>query len=169
VAVIWQDRRVTFDGQRQRAALERFQEATELDATAIARAVGLSYPQYNRYRWGRLPLRTDQIPVFAAAYGVTTATLTQALGLMDDIAVSADDPAWDFRAELKRAKPNDPEGAARLYRELAEAGQDIQRAVIATIVDSARRNRDERDRETRSGQPRAVAAVRAKIRYGRTG
>ena len=73
-----------FDGQQQRQALEALQKAAGIDATAAARSVGLSYPQYNRYLWGRVPLRTDQIRTFAQAYGVTTAALTRALGLLDD-------------------------------------------------------------------------------------
>lgn len=76
--------RVTFDGKKQRAALERFQKDAGLDATTAALAVHLSYPQYNRYLWGKLPLRTDQIAQFAATYGITKADLTRALGLMDD-------------------------------------------------------------------------------------
>jgi hypothetical protein len=88
VAILWRDiqmvERVTFDGQKQRDALTGFQAASGIDATTAARAVHLSYPQYNRYLWGKLPLRTDQIPLFAAAYGISKAELTRALGLMDD-------------------------------------------------------------------------------------
>jgi hypothetical protein len=76
--------RPTFDGQRQRDALKALQESSGRDATAVARDVGLSYPQYNRYLWGRVPLRTDQIATFAAAYGATSAELSRALGLLDD-------------------------------------------------------------------------------------
>lgn len=118
--------RQTFDGQRQRDALTAFQKAAGMDATMGARAVGLSYPQYNRYLWGRVPLRTDQIPSFAAAYGITKAELSQALGLFDD----ADLPSLCQRAR-EAVGPVGIEGGedginemARVLNALSPADQD---------------------------------------------
>jgi transcriptional regulator with XRE-family HTH domain len=105
VAALVQERRVTdrprFDGRRQREALTGLQKASGLDATTVARAVNLSYPQYNRYLWGRVPLRTDQIADFAAAYGVPTAELIRALGLLD--------PAPEETIIELRLSPNEDE------------------------------------------------------------
>lgn len=89
--------RAAFDGRRQREALTDLQQRAGLDATSAAQAVHLSYPQYNRYLWGHVPLRTDQIRLFAMAYGVSPAELTRALGLLDE-----ETPAsWDMAAALR--------------------------------------------------------------------
>lgn len=68
-----------FDGGRQREVLTALQKASERDATAVARDVHLSYPQYNRYLWGQLPLRSDQFRTFAAAYDVPVWTMLRLL------------------------------------------------------------------------------------------
>ena len=80
VAVAMDEQRPRFDGRRQRAALVRLQQKAGRNATTVASEVGLSYPQYNRYLWGRTPLRSDQFAAFARAYGVSVAELAEALG-----------------------------------------------------------------------------------------
>lgn len=136
MAVIWQDVRVgdrsAFDGQRQADALSGFQKAAGLDATKAARAVSLSYPQYNRYLWGQVPLRTDQIAAFAAAYGVKKAELTRALGLLDDavIETETDDSEWDFRAALEEIYPDAPERLQRTLDLFGDAPPSMQRVVV---------------------------------------
>lgn len=103
--------RAAFDGRRQRDALTAYQKRAGLDATTAAKAVHLSYPQYNRYLWGSVPLRTDQIRLFADAYGIAQADLTRALGLMDE-ASGADQaepwnaPGWTFRGHLHGKVPD---------------------------------------------------------------
>lgn len=156
MAVRWQDvdvsERPPFDGQRQRDALTRFQGEAGIDATVAARAVNLSYPQYNRYLWGRLPLRTDQIPAFAAAYGVATATLTRALGLLDE---PADDASWDFLAALRRAVP-DPSYVEQAFATGHDAPRDIQRIIVETAGEAYRAG------NRASRKTRAIAEERAK-------
>jgi len=115
-------RRPVFDGQKQRTALETFQKDAGIDATTAAKSVGLSYPQYNRYLWGRVPLRTDQIATFAAAYRVSSADLSRALGLMDETPSATSEPVYtldDMRAELLAAGlPDD------MIAEALDAGRD---------------------------------------------
>lgn len=94
--------RPTFDGTRQREALTALQRASGRDATAIAKDVGLSYPQYNRYLWGHLPLRLDQVEPFAFAYGTSPRRLVDLI-LRDDIS----EPAFDMAAYLKPHIPQD--------------------------------------------------------------
>lgn len=127
--------RATFDRRRQREALTEFQKRAGLDATAAAQAVHLSYPQYNRYLWGRVPLRTDQIQRFASAYGVRQAELTRALGLLEE----PDEAVYDMAADLRGCVPEadipamvdrhagetveEQQAAARGYKRLAATAQ----------------------------------------------
>lgn len=122
--------RPTFDGQRQRDALTAAQKRSGRDATDVAHEVGLSYPQYNRYLWGRLPLRTDQIAAFAAAYRITKAELSRALGLMDD---------EDLAALRERAiavlGPENAAVADDVARGLLGHTDDVRDAALASMQD----------------------------------
>jgi hypothetical protein len=76
-------------------------------------------------------LRTDQIADFAAAYGVTTAHLTRALGLLDDEhdtlrarAVEAIGPTW---AEQM------PEMADAMATEAAKLSPAAQDQLLAAV------------------------------------
>jgi hypothetical protein len=145
VAVLCQDVRVgyrdTAAGERQHAALSRFQQESKLDATTIARAVGLSYPQYNRYLWGKLPLRTDQITTFARAYGIPRAELTRELGLLDAL---PDDP-WTMRSALHGHIPEDDidEFVARYTDRDLEDQQAAAARIIASFQDRVRKVSEE--------------------------
>lgn len=138
MVVLWQDEcvryRDTAAGQQQREALARFQKDAGLDATVAAGLVGLSYPQYNRYLWGKLPLRTDQVPLFAAAYGITKAELTRALGLLDDEI----DPALRARAAEAVGPDLAPEMAAtvdQMARVLKPRDPKFQDDVLRQVRD----------------------------------
>lgn len=135
--------KVPFDGQRQRDALTELQKRAGLEATAAAQAVNLSYPQYNRYLWGRVPLRTDQIRTFAAAYGVSKADLTRALGLLDD---EVTESPYDMAADLRGHIPEDDipgfvaEYAARPVADQRAAADGIKR-MANQARDASRRGR----------------------------
>jgi hypothetical protein len=124
-----------FDGGRQADALSKLQDAAGLEATEAAQKVALSYPQYNRYLWGKLPLRTDQFKLFADAYGVTVAALTCALGLLDD----APDPTLRFSLDpeefQRQVKDLEPELRDQAIRSMQES-----LAVMQSESDLARRN-----------------------------
>jgi hypothetical protein len=134
--------RDTAAGQRQHEALSRFQRDAGLDATQAARTVGLSYPQYNRYLWGRLPLRTDQIPRFAAAYGVPKSELTRALGLLDD----AMDQPWSMREALRSHLTEDE--IERQVEKHKDAPLKDQQAAVGDLIEMAGEIRDERTAES---------------------
>jgi transcriptional regulator with XRE-family HTH domain len=124
-----------FDGERQREALQALQKAAGLEATAVAQAVGLSYPQYNRYLWGRVPLRTDQISAFAAAYKVSRAELTRALGLLDDEPVSALDAS--IREALAGAKAaGGQRGLDQIADSLAPLSDEDREHVLRTVSEA---------------------------------
>ena len=93
-----------FDGRRQRAVLRKLTRNAGLEATDLAQAVGLSYPQLLRYAYGKVPLRSYQIPVFARAFGVDPLDLSAELGGVDvfeDQTVNPDQPVWSFRTALR--------------------------------------------------------------------
>lgn len=87
-----------FNGIEQRAALVKFQEESGRAPTEIAADLGLSDPQYRRYVWGKLPLRTDQFAPFARAYGIPVRRLIEAVFRAELAAES-----FDFRAYLRAA------------------------------------------------------------------
>jgi hypothetical protein len=130
--------RGTPEGQRQASVLRAAEHAAGRARSLIVAGLPMEHDQYKRYVRGDTPLKWDQIPLFAAAYGVPTQDLTRALGL-----VAPDDPDWDFLAELKRLWPNHPEAVEATYRGLAHAPQDVQRIVIAEIAQTLRRDRSE--------------------------
>ncbi len=102
--------RPDFDGARQSRGLRALQKRTGKLPKDIGAALSVDTQTYRRYFWGKQPLRADMIPVVAAAYGVTTTELLEAVGLADpqDLAEADDDTAdewqapdgWDLRAEL---------------------------------------------------------------------
>lgn len=109
--------RQAFDGMRQRSVLAKLQKNTGKEATEVARAVGLSYPQYLRYAWGKVPIRTDQIDAFAEVYQVDPLDLAAELFGVDlyaDETKRDADPRWTFRGELHGKIPEE------LIDELAE-------------------------------------------------
>jgi hypothetical protein len=124
-----------FDGEQQREALTALQKAAGLEATAAAQAVGLSYPQYNRYLWGHVPLRTDQISAFAAAYKVSRAELTRALGLLDDEVDPAIRERFDEAAGALPVTETTRDEAARMIGRLAP---EVQRDLLEQIAHVAR-------------------------------
>lgn len=131
--------RATWDGQRQRRALAALVDASPHDATELARMAGLSYPQFLRYVWGKVPLRTDQIPVFAAALGVTTAALVSDLGLLDAESAahsgeSLPDSGWDFRAELLALAPADNPFVVDALALGAGQDEDTQRFLAGIVA-----------------------------------
>lgn len=94
-----------FDGQRQRAVLRKLTRNAGLEATDLAQAVGLSYPQLLRYVYGKVPLRSYQLPVFANAFGVDPLDLAAELGgqdILEDQLADPDKPVWSFRDALRR-------------------------------------------------------------------
>lgn len=120
---------------QQSEALSGLQDAAGLEATTAAGLVGLSYPMYNRYLWGQVPLRTDQIPVFAKAFRVSTADLTRALGLMDDEV----DPALLERINDAMAPLGVPESTRReAAKRLAEVPTDAQDDILGELVQMSR-------------------------------
>lgn len=124
-----------FDGERQREALDALQKAAGLQATTAAQAVGLSYPQYNRYLWGQVPLRTDQIPAFAAAYKVSKAELIRALGLLDE----AVDPAIRERFnEAAGTLPVCETGRDEVARMIGRLEPEVQQELLEQIAQIAR-------------------------------
>lgn len=99
--------RDAFDGGRQRVVLSKLQRRAGLSATEVARDVDLSYPQYLRYVWGKLPIRSDQVERFAAAYGVTPLDLAAELSGVDVYPPEPSEPqpepqpVWTFRTALR--------------------------------------------------------------------
>ena len=132
-------RRSVFDGQRQREALEALQKAAGIDATTAAKGVGLSYPQYNRYLWGKTPLRTDQVATFSAVYGVTKAELSRALGLMDDEV----DPAIRERFTGAARQLRASESACDYGPSVAQkSGPDAEADLLAQMAEVARQKHE---------------------------
>lgn len=131
-----------FDGEQQREALTALQKAAGLEATAAAQAVGLSYPQYNRYLWGRVPLRTDQISAFAAAYKVSRAELTRALGLLDDEVDPAIRERFDAAAGTLPVTEATRDEAARMIGRLAPDAQHDLLEQIAQVARTEPRNEE---------------------------
>ncbi len=100
--------RTAFNGDRQRVVLSKLQKRSGMGATEVARAVGLSYPQYLKYAWGKVPLRSDQLATFAAVYGVDPLDLSAELNGADIYAeMQSDQPAevWTFRDALRGHLP----------------------------------------------------------------
>jgi hypothetical protein len=102
--------REAFDGDRQREVLTKLQTRSGYEATELSHRVGLSYPQYLRYVWGKLPLRADQLPAFARAYGVSPIDLAAEIAGQDVYATMPPNepaPEWTFRTALRGHLPED--------------------------------------------------------------
>lgn len=102
--------RSAFDGARQRAVIRKLQRNAGLEATDLAQAVNLSYPQLRRYAYGKVPLRSFQIPLFAKAFGVDPLDLAAELGgyeIHEDRVSNPDAPEWTFRDALRGHVPED--------------------------------------------------------------
>ena len=98
-----------FDGKRQRAVIRKLQRNAGLEATDLAQAVGLSYPQLLRYAYGKVPIRSYQLPLFARALGITPLDLAAELSGQDvfgDQAENPDSKVWTFRAALHGIIPD---------------------------------------------------------------
>lgn len=124
-----------FNGMRQRVVIRKLQRNAGLEATDLAAAVGLSYPQLLRYAYGKVPIRSYQIPAFAQAFGITPLDLAAELGgvdLYDDQVENPDSPVWNFRDALRGHIPES------LIDELADEweGEPItnQRAAVRGIL-----------------------------------
>lgn len=143
-----------FDGRRQRAVIRKLQRNAGLEATDLAQAVGLSYPQLLRYAYGKVPIRSYQIPMFAQAFKITPLDLAVELGGQDvyeDQVEHPNIPAWTFRAALRGHIPES------LIDELADEweGEPIinQRAAVRGILALAE---SQRKRATAHLDTRAV-------------
>lgn len=94
--------------ERQAVALGAAERlATEDDRTTrtkLAGALNLSYDQYARYVNGDTPLRVEQIPLFASAYGINERILGHAI-LTGDL-TGLDEP-YDMAADLRGHIPED--------------------------------------------------------------
>lgn len=133
-----------FDGMRQRAVIRKLQRNAGLEATDLATAVGLSYPQLLRYAYGKVPLRSYQIPLFAQAFGISALDLAAELGgqdVYDDQTEQPDRDAWTFRAALRGHIPE------RMIEQLAQTweGRPLvnQMAAVEAIIEMAQEIRDE--------------------------
>ena len=118
--------RTAFDGRVQRAALTDLQARSGKTATDLASEVGLSDPQYRRYVWGKLPIRSDQLSSFASAYGVTVPELSSALGFCGEPDLRAALSSMFSRPEivdsavaaLTRLSSTDSVDALRIFRDI---------------------------------------------------
>ncbi len=153
-------------GRRLRALRER----RDISKGRLMDALGLTTTNgYDLYERGKSVIRLDRVAEWADAFGISEQEFLDAV--LEPTTTAADqdghDPTWDFRAALHAAKPADPEGAERLYDDLSKAPQDIQKAVISAILDSARRDREEREQGAR--QAHSVAEQREHYGYRHTG
>lgn len=107
-----------FDGSAQERGLRELERRTGKRAKHLAAALDCDTQAWRRYFWGQQPLRSDMIPAVAAAYGVTTRELLEAVGLLDD--QSGQDrqapEGWDLRAELHAASADDQAFAERMWQ-----------------------------------------------------
>lgn len=131
-----------FNGQRQRVVIRKLQRNAGMEATDLAQAVGLSYPQLLRYAYGKVPIRTFQLPVFAKAFGIDPLDFAAELGGENIYEDQASDPTvqgWSFRTALRGHIPED------LIAELAETweGRPLinQMSAVEGILRMAERQR----------------------------
>jgi hypothetical protein len=102
--------RDTPEGQRQAKALRDAERDSGRKRSEIVAVLPMEHDQYKRYLRGDTPLRWDQIPLFAEAYGIKAADLSRALGLMDDAPTAQDivvPPGWTLREALRGRLPDD--------------------------------------------------------------
>ncbi len=72
-----------FDGVAQGDALTRLRLLSKQTRTQVAVKIPMEADTYGKYESGRSELRLGQFKAFAAALGVSTATLCWSLGLLD--------------------------------------------------------------------------------------
>lgn len=133
--------RPRFDGQQQREALTTLQRGSGKDATTVAQEVHLSYPQYNRYLWGRIPLRVDQFESFAKAYGVTPRDLVDRI---------LSDP-WTMRDALRGHVPESD--IDRFVAEHEDDSIENQKAHSDRIKDAIGEQRESTKTRQRRSRP----------------
>jgi hypothetical protein len=131
--------RATEKGQRQQAALRRFERESGRKRSAIVadldREIEVGHDQYRRYLRGDTPLRWDQIGVFARALNATQADLTRALGLLDDEPVSAVDAA--IREALAGAKvAGGQRGLDQIADSLEPLSDEDREHVLRTVAEA---------------------------------
>lgn len=121
--------REAFDGDRQSAVLSKLQRRAGKSATSVARDIDLSYPQYLRYAWGKLPIRSDQMERFAAAYGVAPLDLAAELSGVDVYPPypEPNESDWTFRTALRGHITEDLiEELVEIVRTLRDGGIPIE-------------------------------------------
>lgn len=112
---------------------------------------------YDMYERGQSVIRFDRVSEWATAFGISA----------DDfwVSVMSDegyDPNWNFRAELERVRPDDPEYVDLTYRENREAPQHVQRSVVETTRRVTEREAEiRRERSPGTHHSRAIAENRA--------
>lgn len=139
-----------FDAMRQRAVIRKLQRNAGLEATDLAQAVGLSYPQLLRYAYGKVPIRSHQIPLFAQAFGIAPIDLAAELGgqdLYEDLAEHPNIEVWSFRSALRGHLP---ESLIDQYAPTWEGRPLInQMAAVEAFIEMAGELREENTDRTR--------------------
>lgn len=140
--------------RRQAAGLRALRERRGLKVSTLADRLGYSTSQaYELYERAVSVLRLDQVPVWAAAFGVTSAEFSRALGLLDDDAAgdipqtdysepaemarsgeSLEESAWDFRAELMALAPADNPFVVNALALGAGQDEDTQRFLAGIVA-----------------------------------
>lgn len=122
-----------FDGSAQERGLRELERRTGKRAKHLAAALDCDTQTWRRYFWGQQPLRSDMIPAVAAAYGVTTRELLEAVGLLnDDMAEEVAPDGWDLRTELAAILP-DAGAVERTYSTLKDEPYFVQTAGLAGL------------------------------------
>lgn len=135
----------TAEGRRQSEVLRRLERDSGRKRSEIVAELPVEHDQYRRYLRGGSPLRWDHVSLFAAAFRVPTAHLSQALGLFDD----ADLPSLCQRSR-EAVGPSGIEGGedginemARVLNTLAPDDQDRILRQVAEATASYRTGSDD--------------------------
>lgn len=122
--------RETADGKRQAKTLRALEKASGRKPKEIVSELPLGHDQYKRYKRGDTPMKWDQIPLFASAYGTSAPAIAGALGLCDEP---------DLRAALASVLPEDDaelvEHALRAFARLnsSERAESLQMLSDITV------------------------------------
>lgn len=126
--------RETSEGQRQATVLRQAEQDSGRKRSEIVAELPMEHDQYKRYVRGDTPIKWDQVPQFAAVYGMSPAVLAERLGLAEAFGI-APDPDWNLRAELDRLLPEHPRYAAHLEAEFAGELIATQKSMVEFIRD----------------------------------
>lgn len=124
----------SFDGVAQGDVLLRFRLLAKKSRSEVGVAVGMEGDTYRKYETGQTELRVSQIPVFAAAFGVSPRALSEALGLLVET-------PYDFRAALHGQIPDDQ--IADLWEQVKDRKVKDQMAAAETVLQIAAERRAE--------------------------